>query len=573
MSLIDVKKSVQKVAEAISAVLNIDVTIIDENYTRIASTGLHKANIGKRIPYKCLFESVAQNGKPEYNARTNLNEKCKSCSAKKTCREIATLGYPIILHKKVIGVIGINAYKENQKKYIERNYKNLVIFLERLSALIVGTLMSDKIIKELEIENSEKNKIIDSFDYGIICTNNKGIIKNINSMALKYLNLSRDEIKDNTNIKEIIHDTGLNKKSNLMIKNNHVTFEGENVSNIIEIHRTKDVVQAAYKLIEGEKYVTFDDIIGESKAIKEVKKIAKEISDKDCTVMLRGESGTGKELFARAIHFNSLRKKEPFITINCASIPDNLLESELFGYEGGAFSGSKKQGQIGKIELANGGTLFLDEIGDLPIHLQPKILRVLQEKSFRRIGGKKLINVDFRLITATNKDLEKMIDTGQFRRDLYYRINVIPIVLPPLRERREDILLLSNHFLKNYSSRFNTPPKQFSKNTKDILLNYKWKGNIRELENAIEYMVSMTKGDIITEEYVPALIKKDVECRKSKTNIGGLKDRLEQFEKQLLCSMLNRYGNSTQDKIKIAKELKINLSTLYRKIEKYNLQK
>ena len=181
------------------------------------------------------------------------------------------------------------------------------------------------------------------------------------------------------------------------------------------------MVRNAYKLIEGENSITFEDIIGDSSEILEVKNLASKVAESKSTVLLRGESGTGKELFARSIHNSSSRNNFPFVAINCASIPDNLLESELFGYEGGAFTGAKKKGQMGKFELANGGTLFLDEIGDLPLHLQPKLLRALQDQAFMRVGGKELINIDFRLIAATNKNLEAMILEGEFREDLYYR--------------------------------------------------------------------------------------------------------------------------------------------------------
>lgn len=311
--------------------------------------------------------------------------------------------------------------------------------------------------------------------------------------------------------------------------------------------------------------------MGSSNNIKNVKLIAKNIAKTDSTVLLRGESGTGKELFARAIHFESERFNAPFIAVNCASIPDNLLESEFFGYEGGAFSGAKREGQMGKFELANGGTIFLDEIGDLPLHLQPKILRVLQEQSFNRIGGKEEICVDVRIIAATNRDLETMAKHGQFRQDLYYRLNVIPIYLPSLKDRGgEDIILLSEYLMDKFCKRFNLPIKQLSKEVKESFDRYSWPGNIRELENVIEYIVNTTKKNIIYNEHLPKSFKVSKEYSKSSKS---LQDRLYEYERNLLISMMDEYGEDGKGKEKIAKELDINLSTLYRKLNKYNLQK
>lgn len=584
MNLFSIKESVQEVAEAISAVLKVDVTIIDHDFTRIASTGEYRRLVGKRIPSNCMFENIAKTKKPEYAYKTKDDSTCDNCEYIGECRELATMGYPIIKDNEVIGIIGINAFEEEQKIYIEKNYDNLLTFLNKLSILLVGNLISNGIITELTIKNEETKKIIDNFSYGIICVDRNGAIKNINKKAIEYLNLYSKDL-NNISIKDIIPDINIEsndgyiqekkvsiskKKLSFMIKNNPVIFQGKNVSNIIEVHKTSDAIREAYKLIEGQKIITFEDIIGESDIIKHVKEIAIKVSKGNSTVILRGESGTGKELFARAIHYNSKRRYHPFIAINCASIPDNLLESELFGYEGGAFSGSRREGQMGKFELANSGTLFLDEIGDLPLHLQPKILRALQEQNFMRIGGKELINVDFRLIAATNRDLEKMVQNGEFREDLYYRLNVIPIILPPLKEREEDIIILSEVLLQKYCTKLQTNNKKFAKEVKEVFKKYSWPGNIRELENVIEYMVNVSKLDIITNDSLPETMKKSIYNSCCNDELS-MKQMIENYEKEILISMLKKYGDSTENKVKISKKLGMNLSTLYRKLEKYNL--
>lgn len=589
MALHDIEKSAQEVAEAISAVLNVDVTIIDQNLNRIASTGEYKTLIGKRLPKNCSFEQIFKMKKFQFIDSPHNNEHCFNCDGKGNCKELATIGYPIVRNDECVGIIGINAFDEKQKFNMQKNYEHLITFLGRLSDLLVGNLNYYDTIAELSIEREETNMIINEMDKGIICIDSRDKIKYVNSKVQEFLNISREDII-NKRLVDIFPQLNMDlnninprerrikisgKNLSFIIRNIPVLVEEKKVSNILEIYKTSSLVRDVFSLINGENMVTFDNILGTSKEIRKVKDIAKYVSDSDSTILLRGESGTGKELFARAIHCSSPRKKSPFVAINCASIPDNLLESELFGYEGGAFTSAKKEGQMGKLELANGGTLFLDEIGDLPLHLQPKLLRVLQEQAFRRIGGKELISVNFRLITATNRDLEKMVANREFRDDLYYRLNVIPIVIPPLRDRKEDILLLGEYNLKKYCMKLEKSQKYFSDEVKQIFMEYGWPGNIREIENVVEYLVNVTKEDIITSENLPITMKKYF-YEKKRTKNGekfSLKNRLDEFEEQLLISMLEKHDDTTQGKQEIADELDIDLSTLYRKLAKYNLQK
>lgn len=591
MSLNSIKDSVQEVAEAIAEVLKVDVTIIDKNFNRIAATGKYKKFIGNKIPGKCLFELVIKEKKTNHIKRyLKDNEKkinpsvCESCEAKERCTEYATIGYPIIMEDEVIGVIGINIFNEKQLNIISEEFDSMIIFLNRLSTLLVGNIVYYDTIKKLQIQTEETNHIIDSLSHGIMCVDNNGILKYINHKGKNLLDIKEKSLV-NTNIKDTISNFNIKllskeykgkrisihgKNESFLIKSSPIIFRGERVSNIIEFNKKIDEVQAAYKLFASSKIIKFEDIMGSSNNIKNVKLIAKNIAKTDSTVLLRGESGTGKELFARSIHFESRRYNAPFIAVNCASIPDNLLESEFFGYEGGAFSGAKREGQMGKFELANGGTIFLDEIGDLPLHLQPKILRVLQEQSFTRIGGKEEICVDVRIIAATNKDLESMVKHGQFRQDLYYRLNVIPIYLPSLKDRGEDIVLLSEYLMDRFCERSNLQIKQLSKEVKDSFKKYPWPGNIRELENVIEYIVNTTKENVIYNEHLPKSFKISKEHRK---NNKSLQDRLWEYERNLLISMMDEYGEDGKGKERIARELDINLSTLYRKLNKYNLQK
>lgn len=307
--------------------------------------------------------------------------------------------------------------------------------------------------------------------------------------------------------------------------------------------------------------ISFDDIRGKSEAMLNLKNTARRIARSSSTILITGETGTGKEMLARAIHHQSERRDGPFVAINCAGIPDSLLESELFGYDQGAFTGARKGGKPGRFEIANGGTLFLDEIGDMPLCLQSKVLRVLQERAIERIGGTNLIPIDIRLIAATNKTIEDMVLEGSFRRDLYYRINVIPLGIPPLRERTGDIEELASFFLDKYRHIALSNLHGFSSEAMDLLKCYDWPGNIRELENAVEYAVNMETTNLIRRESLPIL--------KMARGSGGLtlEARVRGFEKRTITEALDRYGWDLEGKTRAAKDLGIGIRTLYRKIK------
>ncbi|QZY54719.1 sigma-54-dependent transcriptional regulator [Crassaminicella profunda] len=310
------------------------------------------------------------------------------------------------------------------------------------------------------------------------------------------------------------------------------------------------------------------EIIGESKAIQNVKNIAQKVGNMpyDTFILIQGESGTGKEIIAKAIHFNGIRKNKPYIALNCAAIPKNLQESELFGYEKGAFSDAK-QLKKGLIEEANEGTLFLDEIGDMDILLQAKLLRVLQEKKFRRIGGIKEIEFSANIIAATNKDLQKGIEKGNFREDLYYRLNVVPIHTAPLRERREDIKVLIDYFINQYNGALNKKVKGMTKEAMEICKNYGWKGNVRELKNFIERVMIFQEDCWIDVDHLPENLMSYYSEEKGKSVVSS---NLEDVEMQAINRALKENNWNIS---KTAKSLGISRVTLRRKIEKYSIEK
>jgi len=322
------------------------------------------------------------------------------------------------------------------------------------------------------------------------------------------------------------------------------------------------------------KKYQFENFIGDSKPIQKVFELIEKVADTDSTVLITGESGTGKELIAKAIHYNSYRRDNPMVVINCGAIPEELLESELFGHEKGAFTGAHKM-RVGRFELANGGTIFLDEIGDMSPNLQVKLLRVLQEQKFERVGGTRTLEIDVRIIAATNKNLINAVNRSTFRQDLYYRLNVIPIKVPPLRHRKSDIPLLIDFFFKRIDPRKRNGISGFSSEAGDALVAYDWPGNVRELENMVERMSILANGDQVELEDIPESIKgkgariEAVEVTIPKDGIV-FDQAVEEYEKKLILEALNE---TNWVKTKAAKLLNINRTTLIEKMKKKKLAK
>ena len=320
---------------------------------------------------------------------------------------------------------------------------------------------------------------------------------------------------------------------------------------------------------EVEDRYHFDNIIGKSKEMREIYTTIRQIAEKNSTVLIHGESGTGKELVARAIHYNSPRKNKPFVAVNCAAIPETLIESELFGHEKGAFTDAQSR-RIGHFELAHQGTLFLDEISELSLPTQAKILRSLQEREFVRVGGGTIIKVDVRLVSATNKNLEEMMARGAFRSDLYYRINVVPLTIPPLRNRKEDILLLVQHFLDKHVG---LSKKRISPEAMDILIAYDWPGNVRELENIIERIVVLSTSEVISPNELPANMRTDSRVEMIKRGVLdgriSFEDAERDFEKDIILEALKK---SNYVQTKAAELLGISRRILKYKMDKYGIE-
>lgn len=357
-------------------------------------------------------------------------------------------------------------------------------------------------------------------------------------------------------------------KDDVVIGGLSILTEMKDLYNLFEkLKKSQSIIKKLEKhmhIINRTKY-SFEDIISVDYKSIEVKNMAKKAASTDSNVLITGETGTGKELYAHSIHQNSKRRDFGFVAINSASFDPNLLEAELFGYEEDAFTGAKKDGKLGLFEVANGGTIFLDEIGEMDINIQARLLRVLQEGKIRRVGGIEEIDVDVRIIGATNRDLESMANENKFRRDLFYRLSVFPIMIPPLRERPYDIEPLITHFLKFYSDKMKRSVK-ISDNAMALLINYSWPGNVRELRNALEFSMNMSDDFLIRERHLPEIIR----TQGIKSNLVKLKtmdEVVRQAEKDAIDKAILIYGDTVTGKKEAAKALNISLATLYNKLK------
>ncbi|GAU78953.1 sigma 54-interacting transcriptional regulator [Fusibacter sp. 3D3] len=586
IKLMEIRHVVQNISEAIGSVLNMDVIISDNEFNKIGDTKKHFDLEVLYIKDTYVIGSVLKSGEPVVITGKEDNENCIVCIEKDKCNLQAMICVPIKYKDLTLGAIGLIAISQNYRTTLLENQVNLIEFLTHMADLIVSKALEQEASGKLQIAINQMVAIIDSVDEGIIAVDEYGTIIYKNAVILNMLSLNSEQL-DQKKIFEILPKTYIEKlvtqkkpfnNIELSITNKHheyhtlvsgkpVPLGTKSAGSIFIFKKMEDIFNVVNTISLNTQSTLFEDIIGESPEIKLVKDRAQLVANSNSTVLILGESGTGKELFARAIHYSSNRRDKPFIAFNCAAIPESLLESELFGYEAGSFTGATKGGKLGKFQLAQGGTIFLDEIGDVPIHLQTKLLRVLQEKSLEKLGGHKSIELDIRVIAATNKFLEQMVSEGSFREDLFYRLSVIPINIPPLRERKGDVKILLNYFLNHYNTKLHKNIKGFHQNAADILMHNPWKGNVRELENVIEYAVNMETSAYITPSSIPQRIRVNPIEDPSRLKLMPL----DEMEKNLIFEALEVYGHGVEDKNKVAKVLGIGIATLYRKIKKYNL--
>ena len=591
--LIIIKDTVMQVAEAITAALEIETEIIDEKLMIIGGSGRYAKKVGSfeeggDVNSGLIYSKLLKSGKqylcldplmdPDYNPQEG---------------ELAEICCPIKVGEKIIGLIGLVAFDLPQKYKIIKNSETLTLFLDRMGELIASKL-------EQTINSNQIKSIVESMHEGLLAVDRDFTIVSCNYKCEMLLGLGRDKIEG----EKISHVWDIDEIDKVILKGE--TIKDKEISYINDISSNKeeekrflcslipisdgskmdtnssisgamilfqdisDARERIYKMASSIADTSIDDILGESEAMTNVKKRALQVATSDSTILITGESGTGKELFARAIHFASPRRENSFVSINCGAIPDMLLESELFGYDKGAFTGADKSGKPGKFEIAHKGTIFLDEIGDMPLHLQVKLLHAIQNRQIDRVGGIKPIDVNVRIIAATNKNLEEMIKLKQFREDLYFRLNVIPLIIPPLRSRGQDAELLLKFALGKFTKLLGKKIESFSEDAIKALLRYDWPGNVRELENVVEYAVNMENGNEISMANLPDRIQKTLsEIGKEGTL---LKDKLDIYQKKLIEDVLAKTGSTLEGKKRGARLLGISESTLYRRIRELDIE-
>lgn len=469
--------------------------------------------------------------------------------------------------------------------------------LSRSTSSITLSSKKDRLSTEQELE--ALLLIFEHIGEGSCVINTDGIITHFNQAYGRFLNIDPTEqigkhiteVVENSRMhivartgKAEINDRQSIKGQDMIVQRIPIKKDGEVVAVFGQVifKDAKEVGKLARKLNELESKVriyqkdldslrmakySIDSIIGESKSIRHAKKEALKAAATSLPVLILGESGTGKELFAQSIHNASSRKHKPIIRLNCAAIPGELLESELFGYEKGAFTGAKTSGKKGKFELAHQGSLFLDEIGDMPLEMQPKLLRALEEKEFERVGGTRMLRSDFRLIAASNQDLEAKVKERTFRADLYYRLNVIPVQIPPLRERERDILLIAQHFLKNITEETSKQKLAITDSAEELLFNHQWPGNVRELNNVIERTVATCEEDLISPADLPFYLFQN-KISPGRINQSLLKEVVTKAEKTAIQDALRI---TDYNKMNAADLLGIHRTLLYKKIKKYRI--
>ncbi|MCT4605681.1 MAG: sigma 54-interacting transcriptional regulator [Marinisporobacter sp.] len=478
----------------------------------------------------------------------------------------------------LIGCLSISCILEDANPHI-------LSMVTAAAGAIEKQMIIESELKEKQDLIIQREKAFQSISEGIIILDRNMKITSINEKALELMELNmqknyihediRTYLLEDINLEKVIHSKKdiIDQEQRLRIHSGKILncilsisiiWNEENITGLVVVLKEMEKVhKLVNKMLRSTAHYSFEDIISKSQVMKEVIDIGKIAADSCSNVLISGESGTGKELMAHSIHSTSKRKNKPFIAINCGAIPSGLIESELFGYEGGSFTGSKKEGNPGKFELANGGTIFLDEIGDMPLEVQASLLRVLQTKEVYRIGGRNPKKIDVRIIAATHRNLEDMVSENSFRLDLYYRINVLNIYIPPLRERKEDLEILIQAFIKEFNRKLNKKIKGLHKDTKELLNAYHWPGNVRELSNVFERAINICKEDYIQDQHLPDKILCNVKVKKY--NYDQL---IQNNEKEFIINILKENKGNIK---KSAQKLGFSRSKMYRKLKSLNI--
>ncbi|MBV1758598.1 MAG: sigma 54-interacting transcriptional regulator [Dethiosulfatibacter sp.] len=575
-SLRKISEYIAQTAHIIGGVLELDVLIVDNDLLIIGDSDLASVSQDECIRTDSILARVMETREYLILVSKDDNLGCLKCAQRGKCVVQMIIGIPVFYEGEIIGSIGIIANTLEDKDKMVNHKEHYLRFIDRMIDLIVNKLKEEQAFEEISLLKKRLEVVLDSIDHFLILVSEEGEILQSN---LNFKNIFGNNIPTHLSAflePEIVDlllysqeemkykEVKVNKNKDFILSSKPVILGEKGQGAVLIFRSLKDIAYEMNELYTHSMDIELKDLIGDSIAIKEIKERIKQLATHSSTVLIDGETGTGKEIVARLIHNLSSRSKEPFVAINCSAIPEELIESELFGYEEGAFSGAKKGGKIGKFQLADGGTLFLDEIGEMTLHLQAKLLRVLQEQQVTKIGGLYHTKVDVRILAATNKKLDELVKQGKFRDDLYYRLKVIPITLPPLRERIGDIHLLLDYFIHIYSERIHKEVLGVSDDALSILVKYPWPGNIRELRNVIEFAINMTNTEMITLNSLPDDLLKPKNHEDDELSI-------DLHTKWLIDKALMKYGNTTFGKELAAKSLGISVATLYRKLKEQGI--
>ncbi|WP_432406264.1 sigma-54 interaction domain-containing protein [Wukongibacter sp. M2B1] len=572
LSLMEFKNDLQLIIDVINNFIRVDAAIFDTQSQLVSSTESYLHHKGQTVHAPSIKE-VLINGNVLVN-KPGYMKSCIGCRFREHCPATIEILSSINIGDEPIGVITLTSFSKEGHDKITENTNHYIQVLDIVTELISNVVFQKHRKNEFESLEKTLQGALDFSTDALLAIDSTGIVTHINPSALNLFSFCNFYTKSIFQLfPQKIIDRILNGHSiiNKRIKINNfyanvsstpIRTDGIFNGAVIHISQKKLFSLNKTNTIDAEPDISLTSIKGTSKTIQKLKAKIKKIASSSSTILITGETGTGKGLLAKVIHNISNRSNGPFISVNCASIPESLFESELFGYEDGAFTGAKKGGKPGRFELATGGTLFLDEIGEIPLHMQAKLLGVLQEFSFERVGGITSIPVDVRIIAATNQDIEEMVRKREFRSDLYYRLNVIPIDLPPLKLRKGDIEDLTLEFLKQYNLRLNKNILKLSDDVISLFTSYDWPGNIRELQNIVEYCVNIEETDIITLNSLPERFLKNKIYSENR-----IKVKVQNTELEAIIAALDKYGWDVNGKTAAAQELGIGVRTLYRKLK------
>ena len=583
----NIQRTVASYAGIISKIAGVDVEVVDDNLYRVAGTGMFAAGVDASMAQEGhVYRKVLETGKRRVIYQPGEELVCQGCPNFLNCPEEIELAMPILAEGHPIGVIGLVGSSREQKLHILENETLFLELIEQIADFISVKAMERERALQREALLSTLNATLEHIQQGILILGKDFRVTDCNRAAMEQLetpNLAGERIfleatGDNLAKYTEYSLTALGRQYRLMGTYLPVPQPTRDYQSVLIFYRSREIKERYFETA-ALPAVDKTSILGSSPATLKLKEEISKVARSTSTVLITGESGTGKEMVATSIWRESDRRDKRFIALNCAAIPESIMESELFGYVKGAFTGADPNGRMGKFELANEGVIFLDEIGDMPLYLQSKLLRVLQERKIVRIGSNQLMDIDVRVIAATNKDLKKMVREKRFREDLYYRLDVILLRVAPLRERLEDIEDLALFYSQRFARKFGKKAPRLTEEVMDALKGYRWPGNVRELENAVEYMVNLMGEDgTLDVSMLPEDIRTGSREAAAPTENGPGKQTgagqilsLRELEKNAIRQALLQCGNHTAGKAMAARKLGIGMATLYRKIQQYGL--